>query len=116
MHHILKWHAWSSIRKAQLTGAVAGLLVTTGSWIISRGVAYNDDVGYLVFALNLLLLAPTAIVFQLLGRRLVLQPEANPWVLGFIVVVINMIASALLAALAAWVWGHLKAGSKDGKP
>jgi hypothetical protein len=77
-------------------------------------VTYNDDAGPYVLAFNLLLAFPTALIFQLLGLKFLVGPEHSPWP-GVCVVCTNVLASALLASLAAWFWVSLKAGNNSPK-
>jgi len=98
---ILKWRAWSIVRKAQVIGAIAGACVTAGVFVLALLTGPRLVIGP-VYISFILISYPSYVFFKVLGLPLsVLQGEGLRGTLSVfcILTAVNSALSFLFGAL-----------------
>lgn len=88
-HGILNWRKWSTVRKAQVIGAVTGALITVGTpmLLIGCGMAGAGSSDSLLLRFYTLVLSPAYNIFQLLrwSWRGDISTALIPWLLAILI-------------------------------
>ena len=116
MHTTPNRRGWASIHRAQVFWALAGFAITVAACTISSHLTYHDDAAYPMLAFILLLAAPAALIFKLLGIKLVLGPETGgllnaSWYT--VVVLTNMVMFALMGTVVVWLHERWKTKTRN---